>query len=409
MPGPFGATQMMCEEPIMQLEQAFLTALEGAQSYSIVLKGMTITTESGSLTFFADRFPLQGATWKLVSLGAVDNQRPPAEGTDFSATFVRDLFMPSGHMSGTTGCNDYVSVYYSDMKKILVNLPGLLANSCSDAIGEEEQAYFLGLNAAREYRILGNELEIFYDGMMLKFVGVFPPSEGAAGPLAPLDGTKWWLASIDTFLAIPGSETTAEFAINPDGQTGQISGSGGCNGYNAEITGVFTVELGAGTQLFCDTPEGIMEQENAYLAALSAANSFSLEGDSLLINTAQGVLVFTNQPPGEVQPPAETPEATQPLPPTETPTPEAVQPLPVTAIIIAPTEGQVDQAIVFDGSGSTSDVEITSYVWDFGDGVTAEGVTAEHTYTQPGVYYVTLTITNANGQTASAGIEVTIN
>lgn len=398
MPGPFGATQMMCEESVMQTEQAFLTGLESAQSYSIVLKGLTINTASGSLTFFADRFPLQGPIWKLVSLGEVDNPRPPIEGTDFTATFQRDLFMPSGNMSGTTGCNDYVSVYYADLKNMLVNLPGLLANTCSDAISEEQQAYFLGLNSAREYRILGNELEIVYDGMMLKFTGSFPSVEAAPGPLAPLDGTKWWLYSIGASLAIPGSETTAEFAINPDGMTGQVGGSTGCNSYNAEITGVFTVGPANATQALCDTPAGIMEQESAYLAALSAAQGFSLEGDRLLINTGLGELVFTNQGPAPVQP----------LPPTETP--EAVQPLPPpTAVISAPNTGQVGETITFDGSGSTASSEITAYQWDFGDGATAEGPSIDHVFEQPGVYVVTLTITDVDDQTGSATLEVTIN
>jgi heat shock protein HslJ len=351
------------------------------------------------LVLYADRFPLQGPIWKLVSLGEIENQRPPIDNTDFTATFVRDLTMPSGHMSGTTGCNDYISIYYSNLSEIKVNLPQTSQNTCSDAVTEEEQAFFLGLNSARVYRILGNELEIYYDGMMLKFVGTFPPSEGTAGPLIPLDGTKWWLTSIDTVQAVPGVETTAQFSINPNGTTGQINGSTGCNTYNTEITSVFTVGLASATQLLCDTRAGIMEQESAYLTALETASNFSLEGDMLKIITNQGVLNFTNIGP--------KPE--QPLPtPGPTNTPSAVQPLPITAVISASAEGQVNETIVFDGSGSISDAEITSYAWNFGDETVGEGLTIEHVFANSGVYTVTLTITDANGQTASASLEVTI-
>lgn len=46
-----------------------------------------------------------------------------------------------------------------------------------------------------------------------------------------------------------------------------------------------------------------------------------------------------------------------------------------------------------DGSGSTdADGEPAGYSWDFGDGATAEGPTAEHTYAGPGTYTVTLTV-----------------
>jgi heat shock protein HslJ len=411
IPGPFGATQMMCPEEVMQVEQGLMSGLENAQSYSIILKGLTITTSSGGLAFYADRAPLEGSLWKLASLGPIDNPQPPVAEANFTASFTRQQGMPSGVMAGSTGCNDYASAYYANLSEIKVNLPVKSENACSPALAEQEQAYFLGLNSARSYRILGNEMQIIYGDQALNFVVVPPPSdEDAGGPLSPLNGTRWWLASIDTFIAIPGSETTAQFAIDPGGQTGQISGSGGCNDYSAQITGVFTVGPASATQSICDNPTGIMDQENAYLAALSNAQGFSLEGDSLLITTSQGVLVFTNKGPSAVQPlpPTETPEAVQPLPPTDTP--EAVQPLPTpVAVINAPDTGQAGQAITFDGSGSTASSDIASYMWDFGDGDTGEGASVEHAFAQPGFYTVTLTVIDADGQTGSATLELTIN
>jgi heat shock protein HslJ len=165
--GPFGATQMMCPDEVMQVEQAFLSGLENAQSYRIILKQLIIETSNGSLTFYADRFSLEGPVWTLTLMGDKDNPRAPMEGANFTASFGRQFGMPSGLASGTTGCNDFTAVYYSNLEEIKVNLPGLLQNFCSDAMQEEEQAYFLGLNSAREYRILGNELQLFYDNQVL--------------------------------------------------------------------------------------------------------------------------------------------------------------------------------------------------------------------------------------------------
>jgi len=107
-------------------------------------------------------------------------------------------------------------------------------------------------------------------------------------------------------------------------------------------------------------------------------------------------LLFTNSGP--------TPE--QPLPPTSTP--EISQPLPLIAVINAPADGQVNQAISFDGTLSSSNVDITTYSWTFGDGTVAEGATIEHSFTTPGSYDVILTVTDANGQTADATVVITI-
>jgi PKD repeat protein len=59
-----------------------------------------------------------------------------------------------------------------------------------------------------------------------------------------------------------------------------------------------------------------------------------------------------------------------------------------------PYDGLVNESIPFDGSGSSDDGTIVSYVWDFGDGSTDTGPTPTHTYTQAGKFPVTLTVTD---------------
>ncbi len=63
-----------------------------------------------------------------------------------------------------------------------------------------------------------------------------------------------------------------------------------------------------------------------------------------------------------------------------------------------------------DGSTSTdSDGTITTYAWDFGDGVTATGVRpAPHTYAQAGTYTVSLTVTDSGGATNTTTRSVTV-
>jgi len=61
-----------------------------------------------------------------------------------------------------------------------------------------------------------------------------------------------------------------------------------------------------------------------------------------------------------------------------------------------------EEIVAFDASGSYDpDGYIVSYSWDFGDGNTAAGVTASHSYPASGTYTVTLTVTDDDGATDS--------
>lgn len=55
-----------------------------------------------------------------------------------------------------------------------------------------------------------------------------------------------------------------------------------------------------------------------------------------------------------------------------------------------------------DGTGSNDpDGVVSGYAWDFGDGATGTGATAEHTYAAAGTYSVTLTVTDDAGASTS--------
>ena len=65
-------------------------------------------------------------------------------------------------------------------------------------------------------------------------------------------------------------------------------------------------------------------------------------------------------------------------------------------------------ACSFDGTGSTDDRTVDSYLWNFGDSKSATGATPEHTYDEAGTYTVVLTVTDDEGLTDTESKSVTV-
>lgn len=78
---------------------------------------------------------------------------------------------------------------------------------------------------------------------------------------------------------------------------------------------------------------------------------------------------------------------------------------------VAKIEYEIDELTV-EVSGAKSRApeggSITSYSWVFGDGATATGVTATHTYAANGSYVITLTVTDDKGATNSTSVKVDV-
>jgi uncharacterized repeat protein (TIGR01451 family) len=69
----------------------------------------------------------------------------------------------------------------------------------------------------------------------------------------------------------------------------------------------------------------------------------------------------------------------------------------------SPSEPEVDETVVFTGTVDEGTLVLpVTYIWDFGDGGTAMGVNATHTFSQSGDYTVWMTATNCGG----AGVSV---
>ena len=118
-------------------------------------------------------------------------------------------------------------------------------------------------------------------------------SDAQTGP--PLEGTNWVLDSYFDGVGamvrpVQGTAITAVFGVD-----GNMTGSSGCNTYGAGYTvdgNSISINTPAGTNVFCETPSGIMEQEQQYLSLLPMATSFNLSSGFLTMTDANGRLIL---------------------------------------------------------------------------------------------------------------------
>ncbi len=127
-------------------------------------------------------------------------------------------------------------------------------------------------------------------GMAIALLATAACGPSVVGP----EGKSWLLVSYGDAAAPEtppaGVEASAEFV------DGQIVGSAGCNqyfgSYETDGSEMTTGPMGS-TMMFCADPEGVMDLEQAFLAALGAAETFEVEDGELRIDYPGGVLTFT--------------------------------------------------------------------------------------------------------------------
>ncbi len=91
-----------------------------------------------------------------------------------------------------------------------------------------------------------------------------------------------------------------------------------------------------------------------------------------------------------------------PTTPNQPPPPPAANELPTARITASAEDGVAPLAVTFDGRSSTDpDGTIASYAWTFGDGGSASGAEVSHTFNDPGLYQVQLTVVDDRGGSSS--------
>lgn len=83
--------------------------------------------------------------------------------------------------------------------------------------------------------------------------------------------------------------------------------------------------------------------------------------------------------------------------------------LPVASFVGPAGSVEVGESVAFDASASVDPCDtLVEYVWDFGDSGAETGVSADHVWTSEGTYTVTLTVTDRDGNTDVAEMNVVV-
>jgi heat shock protein HslJ len=227
------------------------------------------------VTSRAAEFP--GGAWQWQSTQHADGSTlVAADPSRYTITF-----QPDGRVMIRADCNTVLGSYTVSGADLTIQLgPSTLVGCPPDSQADQFTA---DLARVSGYAVAGENLLL---------------NLGSAGdhmvlsPLAipELVGTNWQANSynngrggVQSLLA--GTQITAVFADD-----GQVSGSSGCNRYFGPYqSSGQTLQIGplASSRMLCDPP-AVMDQEQAYLAALQRATQYQLENGRLLLRDAGG-------------------------------------------------------------------------------------------------------------------------
>jgi len=292
--GAVGSTLMYCAEPgVMDQETLYLSLLGDADIIAADEENLTLSAADGSPLLVFDRFReipaipdeglaeyIKGSEWQLTALHHDDVVSSVISGSEITLIFHEES------ISGSAGCNRYMGSYSVDGAGISIGAIGATKMFCGEAgIMEQEGRYISLLGEAEAIAVDGVRLTLSdADGSpLLTFERITEPGEPS------LTGVQWRLVSImekgSVLEAIPERAVTATF----DGE--RISGSGGCNSYSAgyQIDGsMLVIDHPVSTLVYCQSPPGLMDQENRFFSLLPKMDLYIIEDGSLTLSSADG-------------------------------------------------------------------------------------------------------------------------
>jgi heat shock protein HslJ len=233
---------------------------------------------------FRTSTPLEGTLWKLTQYLGPGNTQVPA-----LAAAAPTGVLQGGVIAGSTGCNQYTGTYTLNGTRLSIEPGATTLRACPEPIMTQEQVFLAALRTVTGYTITGTQL------VMTNAAGSAALTFVAAPPL-PLATTTWLLTAYNNgkgavTSVLGNTQITAVF-----GTDGAVTGSAGCNDYRADYTttgSAITIGMAATTRKFCASPPGVMDQEQAYLTAITHAAVYRIRENELQLTGSDGATIAT--------------------------------------------------------------------------------------------------------------------
>jgi heat shock protein HslJ len=256
----------------------------GSSSASTAAAG---STAASSATTAAAATPAQasaglaGTSWILSSY----NTRTGSS-VDAVKAATASLAFTEDKVSGSTGCNDFSGTYTSDEEALTITLGPMTQKACTDpALTAQETAVVAQLANVATYTADAQGLTL-KDSTGATVLVYRPGLTGVVGAWTATGVNNGKGAVQTTTLT---EQITAVFGPNT------LTGSGGCNDYNATYTvsGSDGLTIGpiAATKKLC--ADAVNAEETAYFTALGNVAKFEISGTTLTLRDSSGATQVT--------------------------------------------------------------------------------------------------------------------
>ncbi len=240
-----------------------------------VLASLILAACGGSL-FGGSDDTIEGS-WSITKIRLLDEMVEPVDGSSPYLNVTTD------EMNGNTGCNGFFGgVEYSSDGAWSVGPVASTEMACIPPLTAQETAIIDHIQSADEWTVDGDDAQLLTDGTVtLELVRLDSDLPGTAWEVTGINNGNQAVQSV-----IVGTEVTLEF-----GEDGGIGGSDGCNTIGGDYVAgdrVLRIRDIFGTLMFCESPQGVMDQATNYTTALTNAATYSVDGSTLTIRDADG-------------------------------------------------------------------------------------------------------------------------
>ncbi len=187
----------------------------------------------------------------------------------------------------TNACTQVSWQVGGDVVRIQISRNGDVLLDNASYTGSEQDCLNVGGSYVYRIDVRGENGQLEFSEQTLTVI------DAPTGP--PLEGTTWILDQYYDGVGamrqpLDGTSITAVFGVD-----GNLTGSSGCNTYGAGYStdgSSLSIGVPSVSQQFCQTPEGVMDQEQQYLTLLPTSTSYSLSSGFLSISDANGRLML---------------------------------------------------------------------------------------------------------------------